>query len=492
LSDWFIRRSNEKSGPVTTAELKSLARSGQLRPDDMIWREGQGDWVPAAHAKGLFTTQAEQAATMLAGTIVTSEAKRPTGRLSKETKVLIAGISIPILLGILFLIWFFVLRNAWERNHSVAIFALREQATDMRAHNDLGGASAKLHEILELVGTRDLKDENLRSALDDIHLELEGIDRLLVLKQLPTRLQAAANLAAADHLDEARRAYESIITAVQAKQPNSPEELSAVDRAKEGILRIEARRTTVAAADRRQEEIRVAEEQRKIQEAAQARQQEEEAARNAKIRATISGGAWTVKGGGSSDLLRGMKVYLLKPECSSASVKTYFLHSSDAAKQSSAFWRKAAKENRERPDEFGIFKKSADGYDADAEALDKYAGKVVADTKLIPERMELTDAYSLMRTITDSEPTNSKFATVRPIGDGLADVLRECAEKTTQVNIEGKFSFEGIPGGRHFLYAYWSTEFSSIEWLIPLTVADSAAISQDLFNDTARIIWNKH
>jgi hypothetical protein len=41
--------------PVTSAQLKQLAASGQLQPTDLVWQEGMTGWVPAGSVKGLFT-----------------------------------------------------------------------------------------------------------------------------------------------------------------------------------------------------------------------------------------------------------------------------------------------------------------------------------------------------------------------------------------------------------------------------------------------------
>jgi hypothetical protein len=52
--EWYHARDNKQFGPVSTAELKQLAQSGNLRPDDLVWREGLEGWIPAKKVKGLF------------------------------------------------------------------------------------------------------------------------------------------------------------------------------------------------------------------------------------------------------------------------------------------------------------------------------------------------------------------------------------------------------------------------------------------------------
>lgn len=53
MSDWYWMKNGEKHGPVHTAGLKELARTGQLLPTDMIWCERLRNWVPASQTKGL-------------------------------------------------------------------------------------------------------------------------------------------------------------------------------------------------------------------------------------------------------------------------------------------------------------------------------------------------------------------------------------------------------------------------------------------------------
>jgi len=54
-SEWFYTRDGKsKAGPVSSAQLLVLARSGQLLPTDMVWKEGMAQWMPASRIKRLF------------------------------------------------------------------------------------------------------------------------------------------------------------------------------------------------------------------------------------------------------------------------------------------------------------------------------------------------------------------------------------------------------------------------------------------------------
>jgi len=56
-AEWFYAQEKQRFGPVSAVELKALAEAGKLRPEDLVWREGMDDWVPARRVKGLFEAE---------------------------------------------------------------------------------------------------------------------------------------------------------------------------------------------------------------------------------------------------------------------------------------------------------------------------------------------------------------------------------------------------------------------------------------------------
>jgi Zn-dependent protease with chaperone function len=56
---WYYGDGDQRHGPVSTEELKGLATSGQLQPDDLVWKRGMAEWSPAGQIEGLFPTQSE-------------------------------------------------------------------------------------------------------------------------------------------------------------------------------------------------------------------------------------------------------------------------------------------------------------------------------------------------------------------------------------------------------------------------------------------------
>ena len=54
MSEWYYLRDGQQHGPVPGSELKLLVDKGELKKDDLVWREGLEQWTPAAHIGGLF------------------------------------------------------------------------------------------------------------------------------------------------------------------------------------------------------------------------------------------------------------------------------------------------------------------------------------------------------------------------------------------------------------------------------------------------------
>lgn len=62
MSEWFCNIAGREIGPLTASQLRAMARSGQLRPDDPIRQAPEGKWLPASCAKGLFPDSADSPA----------------------------------------------------------------------------------------------------------------------------------------------------------------------------------------------------------------------------------------------------------------------------------------------------------------------------------------------------------------------------------------------------------------------------------------------
>lgn len=58
-ADWFYSKDETRLGPVTEDELKRLATDGQLKPSDLVWRDGMPDWVEARTVSVLYPPKVE-------------------------------------------------------------------------------------------------------------------------------------------------------------------------------------------------------------------------------------------------------------------------------------------------------------------------------------------------------------------------------------------------------------------------------------------------
>jgi outer membrane protein assembly factor BamE (lipoprotein component of BamABCDE complex) len=55
MTRWYYTTDNrQRIGPVTSEQLRRLARAGTIRPNDMVQREGSGKWKRAEKVNGLF------------------------------------------------------------------------------------------------------------------------------------------------------------------------------------------------------------------------------------------------------------------------------------------------------------------------------------------------------------------------------------------------------------------------------------------------------
>jgi hypothetical protein len=59
ITEWHYTIDGQPAAvPVSAAQLKQLAASGQLKPTDLVWQEGMVEWMPAGSVKGLFPPSA--------------------------------------------------------------------------------------------------------------------------------------------------------------------------------------------------------------------------------------------------------------------------------------------------------------------------------------------------------------------------------------------------------------------------------------------------
>lgn len=55
---WYFAVGDEERGPVTETQIRALIGTGNLTRQDLVWREGMDDWIPAGQIPGLFGKEA--------------------------------------------------------------------------------------------------------------------------------------------------------------------------------------------------------------------------------------------------------------------------------------------------------------------------------------------------------------------------------------------------------------------------------------------------
>lgn len=58
---WYYADGDKEQGPVTLAQLKGLLTSGKIQPDDLVWKDGLDDWMPAEEVPELKAVEAPAA-----------------------------------------------------------------------------------------------------------------------------------------------------------------------------------------------------------------------------------------------------------------------------------------------------------------------------------------------------------------------------------------------------------------------------------------------
>lgn len=85
MSEWYYVAGEEKKGPVSAEELRSLARAGSIVNATLVWRPGLSRWVPAHVVKGMFSEHAQQAAPPPLPITREPEAPQPSAIAGKRT-----------------------------------------------------------------------------------------------------------------------------------------------------------------------------------------------------------------------------------------------------------------------------------------------------------------------------------------------------------------------------------------------------------------------
>jgi TM2 domain-containing membrane protein YozV len=78
-SEWYYSQDGERHGPISTDQLKDLAAAGKIGPDNLVWKDGMENWLPAGKVKNLLPTPGGVAAPARAASRAADVERPPAG-----------------------------------------------------------------------------------------------------------------------------------------------------------------------------------------------------------------------------------------------------------------------------------------------------------------------------------------------------------------------------------------------------------------------------
>ncbi len=211
-----------------------------------------------------------------------------------------------------------------------------------------------------------------------------------------------------------------------------------------------------------------------------------EADRLSTFSASVIGGAWLVNKLGHSDVLRGLHVHLIPAHVQKKEMAYVLKQAKDRATLERAAYERILV--------------AARGGQTVVEGIDEAEA-----TRRINFKRAAENAVERVNSLADDHPidTNEIYSSCRLTAFGMAGMVRivedrlwpdavsRCQVRETTTNIDGKYKFENVTGGKYYLYALHATEYFVVEWLVPIVIDRSGELSFDLFNERAALIINK-
>jgi Zn-finger nucleic acid-binding protein len=230
--------------------------------------------------------------------------------------------------------------------------------------------------------------------------------------------------------------------------------------------------------------------------------------------ASVKGGAWLVRGSGSSEVIRGMRVTLVRPSVPKRMFVTFaklevlpFIEIQVASTEKTlrnapsddAFARLLAREYYKQKYDEGIsevqlirknvalIRDEADDklFDFDVAVKILHYGdrlraieeEALSSPARAPSLAQMEREYRLDKL----HPNDVESTFVR-------NLVESTSVTTTSTGIDGTYRIEGIQAGRYFLYASYSSSSFFVEWVFSLDVDKSGEHSQDLSSENASLV----
>ncbi|HEV2292309.1 MAG TPA: hypothetical protein VGR35_00540 [Tepidisphaeraceae bacterium] len=188
----------------------------------------------------------------------------------------------------------------------------------------------------------------------------------------------------------------------------------------------------------------------------------------------ISGSAWLTRANASSDMLRGLRVYLLPSAIPRKLLVPRLVQERDK-------FLKSAAEHQER----AKLPYAGDYAKKDAQRDSDAARKIDETVAKLQDQVDTKDAHALLKTLSRFNLPYLSFA------------AESVALASTRTGPDGKYAFtklpQPLPPGTYYLFAEVDSSAMFVDWLIPITVGSdgqASAAETDLFNDNAATLHN--
>jgi tetratricopeptide (TPR) repeat protein len=394
---------------------------------------------------------------------------------SQNKSVIVLSVIIVLLTLILsvFLMWLFVFRDKWENDNRLKIQQTSDLVISLIQSGKLEQGIAKYEELQTFVKNRRIKNPELRKVLSNAQkafgeakFRLEEADKLVKLQTLEYR---AKSFIENGDLQNGIAKYQEALDFIKKNQTNNPKFTETMGR--------------ISVAKREATEL-IEKVNRKIEEE---QKLEEEKKRLANMRATVSGGAWLTRKSGSSEPVRGLRIVVLKSQG-----KNYHLL---AILQAYLEFEKLSLEISPENDE-----KNQESISNLQEEIITISRDRFADVDISKIRIQYKFYDTLAKLNKElaeydlKEKQGEKWIALNKaymkIRIPWEAICLEQAVGSTHTDVDGKYRIE-IPVGSYYLYAAFESEYSSVDWFIPLQVLSNEEIKVDFHNENAFWIDNK-
>ena len=169
-SQWYYSLEGQgqtQEGPIPTSELKLMAATGKLKPEDRVWKEGTPTWVSARQVKGLFDGLGSGESKVVAESEPSAgeneEVREATDRSWWQDPILRIALVVPALAFVLFSCYL-----GWDWNvkrYRHQILQLKQEADRLESNGRDKDAFLKFRELCDYVGNREPRDPETRDAV---------------------------------------------------------------------------------------------------------------------------------------------------------------------------------------------------------------------------------------------------------------------------------------------------------------------------------------